>query len=198
MAMEKGLKWIIVLILPSHSASEDGHVEERLQFIKRHCGLEPKVNLFTLVRDVTEDNYTKFVKSLSKGLAEAVFLYYKDQEKRIKKKRSKIGNISRVTGGQTQKVLSTQGWLVRYDFKLAIFAEFRGDSEASVKFLESAYYTLAQWMKSTTGPSAAPGGGAGIPTQNLNDSLTHYSLRWYEASAILNCLSYKVRLFIPM
>lgn len=192
--MEKGLRWIIVLILPPHSASEDGHVEERLQFIKRHCGLEAKLNLFTLVRDITEDNYTKFVKSLSKGLAEAVFLYYKDQEKRIKKKRSKIGNISRVTGGQTtQNVLSPQGWLVRYDFKLAFFAEFRGDSEASVKFLESAYHTMAQWMTSTASPSAAPGGGAESSSQNLNDSLRHFSLRWYEALAILNCLSYKVR-----
>ena len=73
----------------------------------------------------------------NKHILDSLYFYYKECEKNIKRKKSKIGSITRkpttsAAQAMTQRnssELVPQGWLVRYDFKLAIFAEFRHDIE---------------------------------------------------------------------
>lgn len=88
--------------------------------------------------------FSKLMKRFNKYLLDSLYFYYKECEKHIKKKKSRIGSISRkpTTVGQSNQQknsseLCPQGWLVRYDFKLAIFAEFRQDAEYTQRYCDT-------------------------------------------------------------
>ena len=126
----------------------------------------------------------------------SLYFYYKECEKHIKKKKSRIGSISRkppAPNSQTVKSsseLSPHGWLVRYDFKLAIFAEFRQDMEYTQRFtnvfnnfryLDSAYQNLAGMLKSSAHSADR------LP-------IIPFSSRWFESRLLLDCINFKVSL----
>ena len=76
--------------------------------------------------------------SLQKSLYDHALAYYRELSKRIKKKRSRLPsttsdpNIRREEKSDNQPLI-VQGWMVRYDYKMATFAEFRQEIDSAIK-----------------------------------------------------------------
>jgi trafficking protein particle complex subunit 11 len=69
-----------------------------------------------------------------KSIHDVVLTYYRDYEKRIRRKRSRLANSPPKTASAT-RTLSQNGWLVRYDFKLGLVCELRKDMDSAIKYL---------------------------------------------------------------
>lgn len=86
---------------------------------------------------------------MQRSLYELALAYYRDHDKRIKKKKARLPPLSaravnnpsnssastlpNVTDGQQAKPLPSAGWHLRYEYKLAVFSEFRQDVENAIK-----------------------------------------------------------------
>lgn len=70
--------------------------------------------------------------------------------------------------------LRPEGWTVRYEYKMACFAEFRGEDEVALKHYQDAYSTLVLMFGST----------AILPPRTK---------RWAEAKVLADCINVKVR-----
>lgn len=85
-----------------------------------------------------------FGKVLLSTLHPACIEYYRDLSKHARRKRNR-NNVPPPTVPPSQgsaSNLSLQGWNVRYEFKLAVFAEFRQEMEAACRSYEAAYEGL--------------------------------------------------------
>lgn len=89
-------------------------------------------------------------------------------------------------------ILIVKGWNIRYDYKLAVFAEFRQDFHASIKLYEDAYTTLQDLMKidilGNFPPSSPSFYSAAIPSP-----LQIEPLRWIEYKQFADYLVFKVK-----
>jgi trafficking protein particle complex subunit 11 len=73
--------------------------------------------------------------------------YYTAHSKRVRRKRNKHSHGASVStggpfGGGTGRPLRDIGWTVRYEYKLALFAEFRGEQEVSRKYVLIYFYRI--------------------------------------------------------
>jgi hypothetical protein len=86
------------------------------------------------------------------------------------------------------KPLTNAGWALRYDFKLAVFAEFRSEYTLAVKLYEGVYQSLIDMINNAVSSavllSSASGDGA--------DFLILFTPRWTEAKLLADCLSFKI------
>ena len=94
--------------------------------------------------------------------------------------------------------LGVVGWNVRYDYKLAVFAELRCDFQSAMKHYEDAYNALMEIIKSeiTVKPSSS------TPLQSLTNLFPGpntagayyppYSKRWEEAFQLADHLAAQV------
>ncbi|CAG8562050.1 3931_t:CDS:10 [Ambispora leptoticha] len=80
----------------------------------------------------------------------------------------------------TPQPLGIQGWMVRYDYKMATFAEFRQEIETAIKYYESAYNLLLDMFAPTS--SITPG-APGFPIRTK---------RWTEAKVLVDCINLKI------
>ncbi|KAF8511539.1 Gryzun, putative trafficking through golgi-domain-containing protein [Gautieria morchelliformis] len=69
--------------------------------------------------------------------------------------------------------LRPQGWIVRYEYKMACFAEFRGEEEVARKHFQTSWETLLDMFGST----------AILPPRTK---------RWAEAKVLADCISVKI------
>ncbi|OTA77061.1 hypothetical protein M434DRAFT_402409 [Hypoxylon sp. CO27-5] len=134
----------VVVILSDQSPSSVGQFQERLENIKRSTGLDPKTSLFVLPTQRTETDLETAVDSVLTAVFDQAVEYYRDLGRHSRKKKSRgfapQPTIPPTTG--TSHTLSLQGWNVRYDFKTAIFAEFRQEIDVALRSYEQAYETL--------------------------------------------------------
>lgn len=79
------------------------------------------------------------IRSLFRSLYESAQVYYSNHVKRVRKKLSRLPSPSvaiRQVTPQTAEgshPLSVPGWLVRYEYKLGVYQEFRQDIQSSLK-----------------------------------------------------------------
>ncbi|KAI0839829.1 Gryzun, putative trafficking through golgi-domain-containing protein [Hypoxylon sp. FL0890] len=134
----------VVVILSDQSPSSVGQFQERLENIRRATGLDPKTSLFVLPTQRTEADLDSAVDSVLTAVFEQAVEYYRDLGRHSRKKKSRgfapQPTVPPTTG--TSHTLSLQGWNVRYDFKTAIFAEFRQEIDVALRSYEQAYETL--------------------------------------------------------
>ena len=78
--------------------------------------------------------------SLQKSLYDHALAYYRELSKRIKKKRSRLPSTTSVPNirreeksDNTPQPLIVQGWMIRYDYKMATFAELRQEIDSAIK-----------------------------------------------------------------
>ncbi|KAJ6190140.1 hypothetical protein N7519_000161 [Penicillium mononematosum] len=141
-----GYKTRFVVVLLSEDGEEggyEGEIDDRIAGIRRATNLDPR-SIFVIPPDATSSELQDFVKSLYSLLQPSVVEYYRDLSKHARRKRNR-GNIPPPTAPPTtgtSQTLSSQGWNVRYEFKLGIFAEFRQEMDAACRNYESAYETL--------------------------------------------------------
>ena len=77
--------------------------------------------------------------SLQEALYESAMDYYSAHSKRVRRKKSRYPHqampLPPGTGPTTGRPLRSEGWTVRYEYKMATFAEFRMEEELARKFV---------------------------------------------------------------
>ncbi|KAG6332551.1 hypothetical protein ID866_6536 [Astraeus odoratus] len=152
---ERGIKLTVVL-LASRKMLDDPTLDSRLSYIRRQSGLDSRAALFVL-SPVTTTELSEFVHSLQDALYEPAIEYYTAHSKRVRRKRNRHSQTSSSynpaplvpVGAAVQRPLRPEGWTVRYEYKMAVFAEFRGEDEVALKHYQDAYTTLMIMFGST-------------------------------------------------
>ena len=77
--------------------------------------------------------------SLQEALYEPAIEYYTNHSKRVRRKRNRHASQAPIpisplaTSTHIIRPLRPEGWTVRYEYKMACFAEFRGEGEVALK-----------------------------------------------------------------
>ena len=164
-----------------------------MSYIRRLSTLDSRASLFVL-SPVPVTEVQNFVLSLKKELAEAGIDYYREHGRRLRRKRSRPANHTPTAsvimssnpseGGSTAEgqprpppPISPQALNVRYEYKAAVFAEFRGEVEVSLKHYEDCYHALAELFAQSS---------SGIA------QLQPRTKRWAEAKVLIDCIVVKI------
>lgn len=79
-------------------------------------------------------NYiTNILISLQDALYEPAVEYYTAHSKRVRRKRNRHSQAVSSYTPANQSRLRPEGWTVRYEYKMACFAEFRSEDEVALK-----------------------------------------------------------------
>ncbi|KAI8866506.1 hypothetical protein GQ42DRAFT_181283 [Ramicandelaber brevisporus] len=156
-ANERGVSLVVVIIL--HQALyDDPLTEDRLAVIRRNVALESHHTLFTL-RPGTAAQFAEFASAIDATLCEAATTYFRNHSRRIKRKITKLAeqtavppmpqNYSNLNQQQQQSMqrLPASGWLARYNYKLAVFAEMRQDNDGASQLYSLAATSLLNHLR---------------------------------------------------
>ncbi|KAF6766968.1 protein of unknown function DUF1683, C-terminal [Kalmanozyma brasiliensis GHG001] len=192
---ERGIKLTIVL-LTQRQTLDDAQLEARLSFVRRNSGLDSKASLFVLT-PVTKVELGEFVTSLHSALFEPAADFYREHARRVKRKRTRyppppstlqpivaaLGTLppatpsGRTVGMNDISWLSREGWIVRSEYKLAVFAELAGDmTEAALRY-KDAYELLCN------SPTCLLGSTMMLPPRTK---------RWAEAKVLADTLCVRI------
>ncbi|KAF8070400.1 Foie gras liver health family 1-domain-containing protein [Lyophyllum atratum] len=173
---ERGIKLTVVL-MATRRMLDDPTLDTRLTFIRRQSGLDSRAALFVL-SPVSPSELGEFVKSLQQALYEPALEYYTAHSKRVRRKRNRHSQATSypnpVPGtSNVARPLRPEGWTVRYEYKMACFAEFRGEDEVALKHYQDAHSMLVLMFGST----------AILPPRTK---------RWAEAKVLADCINIKI------
>ncbi|KAI5922824.1 Gryzun, putative trafficking through golgi-domain-containing protein [Camillea tinctor] len=135
---------LVVVILSDQSPNSMSQFQDRLENIKKSTGLDPKTSLFVLPTRRPKAELESAVDSVLTAIFDQAMEYYRDLGRHSRKKRGRgVAPQPTVppTSG-TSHTLSLQGWHVRYDFKSAVFAEFRQELDVALRSYEQSYEIL--------------------------------------------------------
>ncbi|KAG2132301.1 Gryzun, putative trafficking through golgi-domain-containing protein [Suillus bovinus] len=152
---ERGIKLTTVL-LATRRMLDDPSLDSRLTFIRKQSGLDSRAALFVL-SPVSTSELNDFARSLQDALYDTALEYYTSHSKRVRRKRNRHSqSVSSYNppplvsmGVASTRPLRPEGWTVRYEYKMACFAEFRGEDEVALKHYQDAYATLMIMFGST-------------------------------------------------
>ncbi|KAJ3023675.1 hypothetical protein HKX48_001899 [Thoreauomyces humboldtii] len=193
---DRGIKFAVVIMLRQTKA-DDMRVDDRIGLIRRNCSLDLKSSLFVL--SAKTSNLQQFVATMQKTLYEQASLYYREHDKRVRRKKARIpplaapasrSALSPVSAATPAPVpgsarpLPPAGWHLRYEYKLGVFAEFRQDVEAAIRHYETTYQLLLELMQAALAPTI---GGSGTV-----DFLQPFTARWTEAKTLADCVNLKI------
>lgn len=134
---------VVVILVGDPDTDPPFDLEERLGSIRRATGLDSR-HLFFFTPESSAEAVHEFVKSILTSLQPFCVEYYRDLSKHTRRKRNRTSvpppTIPPTLG--TSQTLPLQGWHVRYEFKLGVFAEFRQEMDAACRNYESAYEGL--------------------------------------------------------
>ncbi|EGG06574.1 uncharacterized protein MELLADRAFT_63177 [Melampsora larici-populina 98AG31] len=177
---ERGIK-LVVVILTSKTMLDHPSLDMRLSYIRRQSGLDSRSSLFIL-SPVIDSEILSFVKTLKSELFESSLDYYREHSRKVRRKRSRSNsivhqsNLNNSYSKSNQPILNSlgqQGWIVRSDFKLATFAEFRQEYDVALKSYEDCWIGLSGMFSST----------AILPPRTK---------RWAEAKVLIDCINIKI------
>lgn len=175
---ERGIKLTVVL-MASRKMLDDATLDSRLTFIRRQSGLDSRAALFVL-SPVSPSELNEFVRSLQQALYEPALEYYTAHSKRVRRKRNRHSQAVSTHPAQASlgvlniaRPLRPEGWTVRYEYKMACFAEFRSEDEVALKHYQDAYEMLIIMFGST----------AILPPRTK---------RWAEAKVLADCINIKI------
>ena len=127
---------VVVLLGDGVLATSD--LEERLANLRRATALDAK-SFYYLGHGSSRAQITAFVNTILSSLHPLCIEYYRDLSKHARRKRNRSATPQPTAQPGNSNVLSLQGWNVRYEFKLAVFAEFRQEMDAACRNYETAY-----------------------------------------------------------
>ncbi|KAK0707487.1 Gryzun, putative trafficking through golgi-domain-containing protein [Lasiosphaeris hirsuta] len=134
---------LAVVLLSDRGAHSLDSVQERLETLRKVCGIDPKA-LFFVPPNESPDELERIGENMLTTLYGVAIEYYRDLGRHARKKRGRgVAPHPTVppTSG-TSQILSLVGWNVRYDFKSAIFAEYRLEMDIALRSFEQAYEGL--------------------------------------------------------
>ncbi|KAI9887419.1 MAG: hypothetical protein M1823_000756 [Watsoniomyces obsoletus] len=161
-------RYAVVLLGEESIVEED--VDERIPVIRQATKLDPRTSLFYIPVDCSRVELQEFCRGLFLTLQPLCVEYYRDLTKHSRRKRGR-GTIPPPTVPPfrgTSQTLSSQGWSVRYEFKLGVFAEFRQEMETAARHFEAAY--------------------EGLLGQDVFESIAAWSPRWNEARLLADTM----------
>ncbi|KAJ0119446.1 hypothetical protein J7T55_013647 [Diaporthe amygdali] len=128
---------VIILVDNNHG------VQERLENVRRGSGLDAK-SFFAVPTDASQVELDRIMDNALTTLYAQAIDYYRDHGRRVKKKRGRGAapqpTVPPTSG--TSQTLSLPGWHIRYDFKSAVFAEYRQEMDVALRSFEQAYENL--------------------------------------------------------
>jgi len=180
---ERGIKLIVIIMIKYHE-TELSRIDEKVNFYRKTCGLDAKNTIFVIPYG---SNPIELITNIKKTIYEPSVNYYRELNRRIKKKKSKhIPSNPLFSGGATpvpEGTLSISGWNVRYDLKSGFIAEFRQDMDIAIKNYENAYLELRNMFNSN-------------PTNTNNNTnkpiLEQNSKEWEDAKMLADCINIKI------
>ncbi|KIX95367.1 uncharacterized protein Z520_08884 [Fonsecaea multimorphosa CBS 102226] len=131
----------LVVILLGDGIISPSDLEERFSTIRRATGLDGK-SIYFLAHNSSPAEVTAFVSSVLSSLHPICVEYYRDLSKHARRKRNRSAAPQPTVQPGSSHILSLQGWNVRYEFKLGVFAEFRQEMDAACRNYETAYDNL--------------------------------------------------------
>ncbi|KAK0628924.1 Gryzun, putative trafficking through golgi-domain-containing protein [Bombardia bombarda] len=146
----------VVLLSDRVAPSVDG-IQERLDNIRKGCGIDSKTFFLVPPNDSRED-LERMAENMLVTLHSVAIEYYRDMGRHSRKKRGRgVAPQPTVppTSG-TSQTLSLAGWNVRYDYKSAMFAEYRLDMDNALRSFEQAYENLLSSELMEVIPSWSP------------------------------------------
>ena len=163
-----------VVVLVADGPINHTELEERLVNIRRGTNIESKA-LYYLPSASSQSEIDDFAKVLFSTIQPTCIEYYRDLSKHARRKRNR-NVVPQPTVPPTQatsSVLSLQGWNVRYEFKLGIFAETRQELDAASRNYEQAYEGL-------------------FHSELLGDAISAYSPRFDEARMLADVIAIRL------
>ncbi|KAK6344489.1 hypothetical protein TWF696_008124 [Orbilia brochopaga] len=143
------IKFAVVLIAQK-TLLEAPSLENRFALIRRLTGLDTKSSLFFLPARASTVELQQMAKSVQLALAPAAIEFYRELSKHARRKRSRSSvPAATVPPSSMSQTLSNTGWTVRYEMKLALFGEFRGEMDVAVRHYETAYEALLEVFETT-------------------------------------------------
>ncbi|XP_027345351.1 trafficking protein particle complex subunit 11 [Abrus precatorius] len=127
----RNIKFAVVVV----HANADEISEDRMIALRKRAELDAKYVLVLNPNDSSE--LKQSLDRLSSMFSELAGSYYRDEGRRIKQRIEK-------------KNVNSVELIVRYCFKVAVYAEFRSDWAEALKFYEEAYHTLREIVGVTT------------------------------------------------
>ncbi|KAL1898210.1 hypothetical protein Sste5346_003616 [Sporothrix stenoceras] len=157
------------------NSSADGAAQERLENIRKGSGTDTK-HFFAIPAATAPGAPVEELHRVAENMLTNVYTismdYYRDLSRHARKKRGRGSapqpSVPPTSG--TSQTLSLAGWHIRYDFKAAVIAEFRQETDAALRLLDQAYETLL-------GPEV------------LSEAIPHWSPRWNEARLLADTLA---------
>ncbi|KAK1759637.1 trafficking protein particle complex subunit 11 [Echria macrotheca] len=161
---------IAVVLLADQSASSIEGAQERLETIRKGCGIDAKC-LFLVPPNESPEELERMAENMLATLYPVAIEYYRDLGRHARKKRSRgvapQPTIPPTSG--TSQTLSLAGWNFRYDFKSAVFAEFRVESDNALRSYDQAY--------------------EGLLSSELLEVIPSWSPRWNEARFLADVIA---------
>lgn len=148
-------------------------VQERLELIRKAAGMDNKYFLYIPPQE-SENQLIAAMDAILGGLFAQAMDYYRDLARHVKKKRGR-GIVPQPTvppTSGTSRTLSLQAWNMRYDFKSAIFSEFKQDMDAALRLYEVAYDALFG--------------------SDVWETIPSWSPRWNEARTLADILAVRI------
>ena len=173
--LDRGIKYFIALYVDD---IPDSILEERINYIRKSTNIDFK----SIYIHKINENIDDFISLIQKSLFESSLNYYREHIKRIRKKRQKTS-----TNIPKSSRIGTVVWNIRYDFKLAVFSEFRQEFESAIKLYESCYLLIVDLFNNSVDAALV----SGVAFTSL-DSLIPFSDRWNELKVFVDSLSIKV------
>jgi len=161
---------LAVVLLSDQSAKSIEGVQERLETIRKGCAIDSKA-LFLVPPNESAEELERMAENMLSTLYPLAVEYYRDLGRHARKKKGRgVAPQPTVppTSG-TSQTLSLPGWNVRYDFKSAVFAEFRVEFENALRSYDQAY--------------------DGLLSSELLDVIPSWSPRWDEARFLADVMA---------
>lgn len=175
---------VVVCLQPHHMTSPN--IESRLNAIRQDCNLDNRTLLYLPLQtssptDTSNQELTDFISSLANHLNESTIAHFRDNTKRVRRKKAKVlppalpphAVAELRSSPNSPPPLGAQGWHMRYEYKLGSFAEFRGEIDVANKHYETCHSQLLEMFASTV-------------------TLPPRTKRWAEAKVLADCLNLKI------
>ncbi|KAF2211437.1 hypothetical protein CERZMDRAFT_59824 [Cercospora zeae-maydis SCOH1-5] len=165
-----------VLLISDRSILEAPDLEDRLGMVRRGTSLDSKSGLFFMPPMGSDAEIETFVQDTMKVLQPQCVDYYRDLTKHARRKKARGGPppLSHTPVGGASHATTQSGWNVRYEFKQAVFAEFRQEMDVAERHFSAALEELF-------------GAGGGVL-----ETTTNWSPRWNEARLLSDVTALRI------
>lgn len=138
----------VVMILVDRSRGSENRQDDRLNNIRRGTNLATNQTFFVLRANSTAAEHDQYTAAMLATLHPGAVEYYRELTKHARRKRNK-GSVPPPTV-PSSRALSSQAWILRYEMKLGIYAEFRQEMDTAGRNYETAYEKLFSEVFETT------------------------------------------------